>query len=393
MIDINTQLSRILRGTTKVVSEAELKEKLSLGRPLRIKLGVDPTAPDIHLGHTVVLTKLRTFQDLGHTVVFIIGDFTAAIGDPSGRDSTRPPLSENAINENIKTYTEQVFHVLDKNKTEVRYNGEWLYDLFDRSHAEFLPKSILRKNTVQQLMERDDFSERKKAGLPITVLELLYPLFQGYDSVAVKADIELGGNDQLFNLLMGRQMQKDAGQSPQVVMTLPLLEGLDGVRKMSKSYGNHVGVKDAPNDMFGKIMSVPDEIMWKYYELLTEEAVKDVKALHPMAAKKKLAGLLVERFHGKNLSGAALQHFESVFSKKEDPDDIEDYRMTVQNIDIVELIVAAQLAASKGEARRLVEQGGVQLEGRKLAVGEKISVSEPIVLKVGKRRFKRLLPA
>lgn len=393
MPDIKSQLERILRGTTKVVSEAELKAKLEKGRPLRVKLGVDPTAPDIHLGHTVVLTKLRTFQDLGHTVVFIIGDFTAAIGDPSGRDSTRPPLSDQAINENITTYTEQVFHVLDKDKTEVRYNGEWLYDLFDRSSADFMPKSLLRKHTVQQLMEREDFSERRKAGLPITMLELLYPLFQGYDSVAVKADIELGGNDQLFNLLMGRQMQKDAGQEPQVIMTLPLLEGLDGVRKMSKSYGNHVGVKDAPNDMFGKVMSVPDNVMWKYYELLTEENLSEVKALHPMAAKKKLGSLIVQRFHGKEAAAAATKNFESVFSKKEEPDQIDDFKLPVRDIDIVELLLVSQLAESKNEARRLVEQGGVQLSGRKLNVGEKISVSEPSVLKVGKRRFKRLIPA
>ncbi|MBV9079997.1 MAG: tyrosine--tRNA ligase, partial [Elusimicrobia bacterium] len=242
MTDIDSQLKRILRGVTRVVSEEELKQKLSKKRPLRIKLGVDPTAPDIHLGHTVVLSKLRVFQELGHTVVFIIGDFTARIGDPSGRDTTRPPLTDEAIDSNIKTYEAQVFRVLDKSKTEVRYNGEWLYDLFDRSNENFMPRTLLRRHTVQQLMERDDFSERRKAGQPISMLELMYPLFQGFDSVAVKADVKLGGHDQLFNLLMGRQMQKDAGQEPQVVMTLPLLEGLDGVRKMSKSYGNHIGV-------------------------------------------------------------------------------------------------------------------------------------------------------
>jgi len=392
MISLQDQLSRILRGTSKVVSEDELKKKLAQSRPLRVKVGVDPTAPDIHLGHTVVLTKLRTFQDLGHTVVFIIGDFTAAIGDPSGRDSTRPPLSEREINANIETYTDQVFKVLDKSKTEVRTNGEWLYDLFDRTSPHFMPTSILRRHTVQQLMERDDFTERRKAGQPITLLELMYPLFQGYDSVAVKADVELGGHDQLFNLLMGRQMQKDAGQEPQVVVTLPLLEGLDGGRKMSKSYGNHVGVKDAPNDMFGKIMSVPDDLMWKYYELLTEENVKDVKTLHPKEAKQKLAGLITERFHGKTAAQEALQNFEKVFSKKGTPEDLDVFKMKSKEMDVVELVVSADLAPSKNEARRLVEQGAVQLEGKRINLGEKISVSSPMVLKVGKRRFKKLIP-
>lgn len=386
-------ISRILRGTTNVVSEKELRDKLARGKPLRVKLGVDPTAPDIHLGHTVVLTKLRTFQDLGHTVVFIIGDFTAAIGDPSGRDTTRPPLTEQLINENIKTYTDQVFKVLDKDKTEVRYNGEWLYDLFDRSSPAFMPKSILRNHTVQQLMERDDFSQRQKAGLPISMLELMYPLFQGYDSVAVKADVELGGHDQLFNLLMGRQMQKNSQQEPQVVMTLPLLEGLDGTRKMSKTYGNHVGVKEPQNDMFGKIMSVSDELMWKYYELLTEEVVADVKKLHPMEAKKKLAGMIVKRFHGEAAAQASLENFANIFSKKENPEDMEQFKLTAKEMDVVDLIVAANMAPSKNEARRLVEQGGVQLDGRRINVGDKISVSGPGVLKVGKRRFKKLISA
>lgn len=386
------QLDRILRGATRVVSEDELRQKLALGRPLRIKVGVDPTSPDIHLGHTVVLTKLRTFQELGHQVVFIIGDFTAAIGDPSGRDSTRPALTDEAIQANITTYTDQVFKVLDASKTEVRYNGEWLYDLFDRRHPNFMPRTLLRQHTVQQLMERDDFTERKNSGEPISMLELLYPLFQGFDSVAVKADVELGGSDQLFNLLMGRQMQKNAGQHPQVVLTLPLLEGLDGVRKMSKSYGNHVGVSDAPNDMFGKIMSIPDVLMWRYYELLTDEDLASVKNMHPKEAKAKLAGILTERYHGAAAAKGALEHFDKVFSKGEDPESMESWPLP-EAIDAVELLVAAGLASSKSEARRLVEQGGVQLGGKKISLGDKIQVSEPTVLKVGKRRFKRLTPA
>ena len=393
MSDLQTQLTRILRGTTRVVSDDELRKKLALKRPLRVKLGVDPTAPDIHLGHTVVLTKLRTFQDLGHTVVFIIGDFTASIGDPSGRDSTRPPLSDEAIQKNIETYKDQVFKVLDPAKTEVHQNGEWLYNLFDRKNPDFLPRALLRHHPVQQLMERDDFAERRKAGQPISMLELMYPLFQGYDSVAVKADVELGGHDQLFNLLMGRQLQKDAGQEPQVVMTLPLLEGLDGVRKMSKSYGNHVGVKEEPASMFGKLMSVPDELMWKYFELLTEEDVAAMKKLHPKEAKMRLAGLITTRFHGAAAADEARNQFEKVFSKRENPEDVEEFSVSPSGLDVVELLIAAQLASSKNEARRLVEQGGVQLAGRRINLNEKISVSEPTILKVGKRRFKKLLPA
>lgn len=390
--NVDEQLKILLRGATKVVSEAELRKKLALGRPLRVKLGVDPTAPDIHLGHTVVLTKLRTFQDLGHHVVFIIGDFTAAIGDPSGRDSTRPPLSVEQINANTKTYTDQVFKILDRTKTEVRANGEWLNDLFDRSQPEFLPRGLLRRHTVQQLMERDDFTERRKAGQPISLLELMYPLFQGYDSVAVKADVELGGNDQLFNLLMGRQIQKDAGMDQQVVLTFPLLEGLDGVQKMSKSYGNHVGLIDASNDMFAKIMSISDAMMWKYFELLTQENVEEVKKIHPMEAKKKLAWTITNQYHGGSAADQAKENFAKVFSQKGTPEDVEDYKLTAKEMDIIDILVLSNLAPSKKEARRLLEQGGVELEGDRLEVGKKISLKGPAVLRVGKRRFKRLVP-
>jgi tyrosyl-tRNA synthetase len=340
-----------------------------------------------------VLNKLRTFQELGHTVVFIIGDFTAAIGDPSGRDATRPPLSDQAIQDNIKTYTDQVIKILDSDKTEVRYNGEWLYDLFDRSQPTFILKTLLRHHTVQQLMERDDFASRRKAGQPITVLELLYPLFQGYDSVAVNADVEVGGTDQLFNLLMGRQMQKDAEQYPQVVLTMPLLEGLDGERKMSKSYGNHVGLTDLPSEMFGKIMSIPDSLMWKYFELLTEENLDPLKSLHPKEAKLKLAGLLTERFHGKKEAFQARDQFEKVFSKRENPEELDSFQLPKKETDAVELLVASQMAPSKKEARRLLEQGGVHLGERRLKVDEKISLAKPMVLKVGKRRFKKLIPS
>lgn len=393
MIPAEEQITRILRGTTGVASVDELKTKLSRKKPLRIKLGVDPTSPDIHLGHTVVLTKLRVFQDVGHTVVFIIGDFTAAIGDPSGRDTTRPPLSDEEIKANIKTYQDQVFKILDPSKTEVHHNSEWLLKLFEKDNPDYLPKKILRQHTVQQLMERDDFNERRKAGQPITLLELLYPIFQGYDSVAVKADVEIGGQDQLFNLLVGRQMQKNAGQEPQVVITLPLLEGLDGVRKMSKSYDNHVGVKDPPNQMFAKIMSIPDDVMWKYFELLTEEDLKKLKTMHPKEAKMLLGEIIVTRFHDKKGALGAKEEFERVFSKREVPEEIEDFKLPMGGIDIIDLLVDIHIASSKKEAHRLVEQGGVQLEGRKIGLGEKITVSAPAVLKVGKRRFKKLLPS
>lgn len=385
-------LKRILRGATKVVSEAELKKKLSKKKPLRIKLGVDPTSPDLHLGHTVVLNKLRVFQELGHHVVFIIGDFTASVGDPSGRDSTRPALTDSEIQKNIDTYKDQVFKVLDPKKTEVRYNSEWLIPLFDSKNPHFLPKTLLRQHTVQQLMERDDFTKRRDEGQPISLLELLYPVFQGYDSVAVKADVELGGNDQLFNLLMGRQMQKNEGQESQVILTMPLLEGLDGTRKMSKTYGNHIGVNDEPNEMFSKIMSISDHLMWNYFELLTEEDVSAMKKLHPKEAKQKLAGIITARFHGESKAKDALTAFENVFAKKGVPDDIEDFKMTSKEVDVVELLVLAELSPSKKEARRLLEQGGVQLDGKKISVGEKIKLKKPTVIKVGKRRFKNLIP-
>ncbi len=391
MNSIQDQIVRISRGATSIVTEQELKQKLGKNKPLRIKLGVDPTAPDIHLGHSVVLNKLRVFQELGHHVVFILGDFTAAIGDPSGRDATRPPLTDSDIQKNIKTYEDQVFKVLDKSKTEVRKNSEWLDSLFDKSNPNFILKTLLRAHTVQQLMEREDFTQRRAAGQPITILELLYPLFQGYDSVAVKADVELGGNDQLFNLLMGRQLQKDAGQEPQVVLTLPLLEGLDGVRKMSKSYGNHVGIKDEPNAMFSKIMSISDELMWNYFTLLTEENLTEMKRLHPKQAKETLAEIITARFHSADLAKAARAEFNKIFSKGGVPEDIEDFK-TKGAVDAVELLVSAGLAPSKNEARRLLEQGGVQLGDRKVNMGDKIQVTAPTVLKVGKRRFKNLIP-
>jgi tyrosyl-tRNA synthetase len=386
--------SKLLRGVEKVISEEELKKKLSSKKSLRVKLGVDPTAPDLHLGHTVALNKLRQFQDEGHVVVFIIGDYTAMIGDPSGRSETRPPLSAAEVENNAQTYLAQVFKVLDKSKTEVVSNSHWLTPLFantgkDPGHTLL---GLLSRHTVQQLTERDDFSKRLKNGTPISLVELLYPLMQGYDSVHVKADVELGGTDQLFNLLMGRRMQQDAGQEPQVVITLPLLEGTDGVKKMSKSYDNHIALNDAPNDMFGKVMSISDELMWKYYTLLTDEDGTAVKAGHPMEAKKKLAGLLTERFHGAPAAKAARDHFENVFSKRNAPDEMSEYRVERSPMKLSELLAASGLAPSRNEARRLITQGAVDWGGVRVQEDKEMTVTEAVLVKVGKRQFRRLLP-
>ena len=321
-MNLDEQINFLTRGCVDVVSKADLAKKLESGKTLKVKLGCDPTSPDLHLGHSVALSLMRRFQDLGHKGILVIGDFTASVGDPSGRDSTRPVLPREQILANAKTYTEQAFKVLDPAKTEVRFNGEWLNPFI--SGKELL--QTLQKVTVAQVLERDDFKKRMAAGNPISLLEVLYSLFQGQDSVALNADVELGGTDQIFNLLVGRQLQKNHGQEPQVAITVPLLVGLDGVKKMSKSYGNYVGLTDAPNDMFGKLMSIPDELMPMYYELLTSENMDDIKAMHPMAAKKKLAGLLVTRFHGEAAAKAALENFEKVFSKKELPTDMPEFK-------------------------------------------------------------------
>lgn len=388
-------LDALRRGVAQMISEGELKDKLAKKKSLRIKLGVDPTAPDLHLGHTVTLTKLRQFQELGHTVVFIIGDFTALVGDPSGRSETRPPMKPEDVEKNAVTYLDQVYKILLPERTEVRRNSEWLKPLFSRPWNDPARQDtlggLLARHTVQQLMEREDFAQRQKQGEPISLLEILYPLMQGYDSVAVEADVELGGTDQLFNLLMGRQMQKDAGQTPQVVMTLPLLEGTDGVKKMSKSYGNYIAVKDPPADMFGKVMRIEDLLMWKYYELLTEEDLAAVKALHPMEAKKKLAGLLVARYHGAAQAAEALDHFTKVFSRRETPEDMPSHRASNATLSVVDLIMEAGLSPSKNEARRLLRQGAVELDGRRITGEGPVNLTQGVVLKVGKRQFRKIL--
>ncbi len=383
---LEEQIKFLTRGCVDVVSKADLAKKLESGKKLKVKLGCDPTSADLHLGHSVALSLLRRFQDLGHTAVLVIGDFTAAVGDPSGRDSTRPVLPREKILENAKTYTEQAFKVLDPSKTEVRFNSEWLDPFVTGKEL----MQTLQKVTVAQVLERDDFKKRMASGNPISLLEVLYSLFQGQDSVALQADVELGGTDQIFNLLVGRQLQKNHGQEPQVAITVPLLVGLDGVKKMSKSYGNYVGLNDEPGDMFGKLMSIPDELMPMYYELLTSENMDEIKAMHPMAAKKKLAGLMVTRFHGAEAARAALENFEKVFSKKELPTDMPEFKPEAGAL-VSAVIFAAGAAPSKNKARALIEQGAVRLKGEKITADGPLAFETGDVLQIGKRHFFKLV--
>ena len=383
---LEEQINFLTRGCVDVVSKADLAKKLESGKTLKVKLGCDPTSADLHLGHSVALSLLRRFQDLGHKAVLVIGDFTAAVGDPSGRDSTRPVLPRKKILENAKTYTEQAFKVLDPSKTEIRFNSEWLDPFVTGKDL----LQTLQKVTVAQVLERDDFKKRMASGNPISLLEVLYSLFQGQDSVALQADVELGGTDQIFNLLVGRQLQKNHGQEPQVAITVPLLVGLDGVKKMSKSYGNYVGLNDAPNDMFGKLMSIPDELMPMYYELLTSENMDEIKAMHPMSAKKKLAGIMVTRFHGEEAAKAALENFEKVFSKKELPTDMPEFKAEDGAL-LSAIIFAAGAAQSKNKARGLIEQGAVRLKGEKVPQDGPLHFEIGDVLQVGKRHFFKLV--
>lgn len=383
---LEEQINFLTRGCVDVVSKADLAKKLESGKTLKVKLGCDPTSADLHLGHSVALSLLRRFQDLGHKAVLVIGDFTAAVGDPSGRDSTRPVLPREKILENAKTYTEQAFKVLDPSKTEIRFNSEWLDPFVTGKDL----LQTLQKVTVAQVLERDDFKKRMASGNPISLLEVLYSLFQGQDSVALQADVELGGTDQIFNLLVGRQLQKNHGQEPQVAITVPLLVGLDGVKKMSKSYGNYVGLNDAPNDMFGKLMSIPDELMPMYYELLTSENMDEIKAMHPMSAKKKLAGIMVTRFHGEEAAKAALENFEKVFSKKELPTDMPEFKAEDGAL-LSAIIFAAGAAQSKNKARGLIEQGAVRLKGEKVPQDGPLHFEAGDVLQVGKRHFFKLV--
>jgi tyrosyl-tRNA synthetase len=384
------------RGVDELLIEAEFAQKLArsekTGVPLRIKLGLDPTAPDLHLGHTVVLNKLRQMQDLGHTVIFLIGDFTSMIGDPSGRNVTRPPLTREQIEENAKTYFSQASLVLDGARTEIRYNSEWCDPLGARGMIE-----LSAKYTVARILEREDFTKRFKAGTPISVHELLYPLMQGYDSVALRSDLELGGTDQKFNLLVGRELQKDYGQEPQCILTMPLLEGLDGVEKMSKSKGNYIGITEPANTMFAKIMSISDEMMWRYFELLSFRGLAELAGFRREAAEGRnprdlkvlLAQEIVERFHSRKAAEEALADFNNR-AKGGIPDDIPELSLAGAPLGIGQLLKQANLCASTSEALRMVEQGGVRIDGNTISdKGLKVGAGV-FVLQVGKRKFAKV---
>jgi tyrosyl-tRNA synthetase len=398
---IDEQLAYLKKGTVDLIREEDLRAKLErsakTGKPLRVKLGLDPTAPDIHIGHTVVIRKLKAFQDLGHTVIFLIGDFTGMIGDPSGRNVMRPPLSREQINANAETYQKQMFKVLDPEKTELRFNGEWM-DKF--TAADFV--KLTAKTTVKQILERDDFDKRMKEEKPISLHELLYPLVQGYDSVALESDVELGGTDQKFNLLMGRNLQREFEQEPQVIMTTPLLEGLDGVQKMSKSLGNYIGIEEPAGEMFGKVMSISDELMWRWYELLTDLTVEEIANLqsqieegeNPRNIKVDLAKLIIKDFHSQADADAAEDEFNRRFVKKEVPDEVEEKSMPAGKYKLADLLVQTGLAASKGEAKRLIEQGGVRINGEKAtAQSSEIDVlaGESTLFQAGKLRFLKII--
>ncbi len=393
MLSPEEQLSLIKKGVFEIIEEEELLKKLKEGRPLRIKAGFDPTAPDLHLGHTVLLQKLRQFQQLGHEVYFVIGDFTAMIGDPTGRSETRPPLSREEVLENAKTYEHQVFKILDPEKTNIVFNSTWLSGL----GTEGIIK-LTGKYTVARMLEREDFSKRFKEGIPIYIHEFIYPLLQGYDSVFLRADVELGGTDQKFNLLVGRDLQRAYGQEAQVCITLPLLVGLDGVRKMSKSYGNYVGITEEPENMFGKIMSISDELMWDYYTLLTDYTEEEIesfrKSLHPMEAKKRLAHFIVERFHGKEQANRALEFFVKTFSEREFPEDAPILEVPHGlRRRAYEFLFELGIESSKNSARRVIEGGGLRINSLKVEdPNQEIEVKGELRLQVGKKRFYRVRP-
>ncbi|MDQ0492215.1 MULTISPECIES: tyrosine--tRNA ligase [Paenibacillus] len=402
--EVERQLDVIQRGVAEIVPEDELKRKVIKsvvsGEPLKIKLGLDPSAPDIHIGHTVVMHKLRQFQELGHQVQLIIGDFTGRIGDPTGKSETRKQLTEEDVQRNAQTYKEQIFKILDPDKTKVYYNSEWLGPM---SFADVVTLSA--KVTVARMLERDDFTKRYQNGLPISIHEFFYPLMQGMDSVALKSDIELGGTDQKFNLLMGRTLQKEYGVEPQATITLPLLEGLDGVQKMSKSLGNYIGVDEEPNEIYGKSMSVPDELMLKYFELATdinnEELAKLAKGIqdgsvHPRDAKMRLAGTLVRMYHGEDAAEAAKQHFVTVFQQRALPDDIEEFTLTADHLEeggirVIQLLTLLGFAASNGEAKRSIQQGSVKINEEKWTdVNKAYTPQEGDIVQVGKRKFAKI---
>ncbi|NNJ95943.1 MAG: tyrosine--tRNA ligase [Gammaproteobacteria bacterium] len=396
MTAIDEQLSIIRRGADEILVEEELVEKLKKGHPLKIKAGFDPTAPDLHLGHTVLINKLKQFQDLGHEVLFLIGDFTGMIGDPTGKSATRPPLTQAEVHENARTYQQQIFKILDRKKTKVVFNSEWM----SRKNSVDMIR-LAASSTVARMLERDDFSKRYNSGQAIAIHEFLYPLIQGYDSVELEADVELGGTDQKFNLLMGRQLQEQHGQKPQVVLTMPILEGLDGVQKMSKSLNNYIGIADEPKDMFGKIMSISDELMWRYFELLSLRSISEIDSFrrdieagkNPRDVKFLLAEELIARFHSVDEAVSAREGFIAQFAKGAIPEDIPEHVFETddQGYAIANLLKDGGLCTSTSEAMRMIQQGAVKIDGEKVSDKNlRITPGTHAVFQVGKRKFARI---
>lgn len=396
MISVKESLAIIQRGAQEILVESELIEKLETGRPLRIKAGFDPTAPDLHLGHTVLLNKLKQFQDLGHEILFLIGDFTGMIGDPTGKNVTRKPLTTEQVQQNAESYQQQVFKVLDPEKTKVVFNSHWMNKL---SSADMI--RLASNHTVARMLERDDFDKRYKSGQPIAIHEFLYPLIQGYDSVELNADVELGGTDQKFNLLMGRELQKAYGKPQQSILTMPILEGLDGVQKMSKSLGNYIGINDSPKDIFGKLMSISDDLMWRYIELLSFRSIEDIQqwrddvaaGRNPIEIKKDFAQEIVSRFNDDEQGLTARQGFENQFKKGELPEDIKEVNLNVgsEGMAIANVLKEAGLTVSTSEALRMIKQGAVKIDGEKVA-DKSVLISRGFVavFQVGKRKFARI---
>ena len=389
---IDETLAIIQRGADEILPLEELKKKLEKNKPLRVKLGMDPTAPDLHLGHTVVINKMKQLQDLGHEIIFLIGDFTGMIGDPTGKNVTRKPLTKADVLENAKSYEDQVFKILDKDKTRIAFNSEWMGKM---SSAEMI--SLASKQTVARMLERDDFSKRYKGGQAISIHEFLYPLVQGYDSVALRADIELGGSDQKFNLLVGRELQKQADMEPQVILTMPILEGLDGVQKMSKSLGNYIGIDEDPDSMFGKIMSISDDLMWRYLELLSFESLETIESWkkevedgeNPRNIKFRLAEEIVTRFHDKDQALKAQQNFIDRFAKNQIPDEMDEFSFS-KGIKVANLLKDSNLVSSTSEAFRMIKQGAVKIDGEKLTEKDLVPDEGTLVFQVGKRKFARV---
>ena len=396
MSSIEEALQIIKRGSEDLLVEQELKDKLASGKRLRVKAGFDPTAPDLHLGHTVLINKLRQFQELGHEVMFLIGDFTGMIGDPTGKNVTRKPLTRDDVIENARTYEQQIFKILDPEKTQVMFNSSWMGAM---SSADLI--SLASRHTVARMLERDDFHKRYTGGQPIAIHEFLYPLIQGYDSVAMKADVELGGTDQKFNLLVGRELQKQYGQSPQVVLTMPILEGLDGVQKMSKSLGNYIAISDAPDDMFGKLMSISDDIMWRYLELLSFRPMNEIEkwkqdvaqGANPRDVKIRLAEEIIERFHTRADAVRAHENFVARFQKGVIPEEMPEVTLSGEEngMPVMQVLKQAGLTSSTSEAQRMIDQGGVKINSNKITDRTLIlPKGEPLVIQVGKRKFSRV---